>query len=110
MTVGTYGMEWRLVSSSSGTSGGSPHRTASAAAPHHTSSTTGTAAAAATAGTTAAAAAAASSGTAELVVDWPAAVEQCAGDEDFLKELLVDLWNESSEHLEEVSHVYTTYC
>jgi hypothetical protein len=99
-------MEWRLVSSSSGTSGGSPHRPASAAAPHQNSNTAGTAAAA---GATASAttAAVASSGTAELVVDWPAAVEQCAGDEDFLKELLVDLWNESSEHLEEVSHVCT---
>jgi hypothetical protein len=106
MTIGTYGMEWRLVSSSSGTSGGSPKRPASAASPHQNSSTTGTAAST-TAGTTAGTAAAASSGTAELVVDWPAAVEQCAGDEDFLKELLVDLWNESSEHLEEVSRVYT---
>eukprot|EP00611_Tribonema_gayanum_P009557 TRINITY_DN1936_c2_g4_i1.p2 TRINITY_DN1936_c2_g4~~TRINITY_DN1936_c2_g4_i1.p2 ORF type:complete len:101 (-),score=21.44 TRINITY_DN1936_c2_g4_i1:510-812(-) len=31
-----------------------------------------------------------------------AAVEQCAGDEEFLRELLLDLWNELQEHLEEV--------
>lgn len=36
----------------------------------------------------------------EIIVDWPMAVEQCGGDEDFLRELLVDLWTESIGHLE----------
>jgi hypothetical protein len=117
MGIGSCGMEWKLVSSSSDTLGGSSQRPASTSSPHQNSNTTGnTTAAAAGTGTAAAAAAgaaaSASGSTAELVVDWPAAVEQCAGDEDFLKELLVDLWNESTEHLEEVSHscVYCYYC
>ncbi|KAG5184987.1 Hpt domain protein [Tribonema minus] len=37
-----------------------------------------------------------------VVVDWTMALEQCGGDEEFLKELLVDLWTESSSHLEEL--------
>ena len=29
-------------------------------------------------------------------------VLQCSGDEEFLRELLVDLWTESADHLEEL--------
>lgn len=37
------------------------------------------------------------------VVDWPAALEQCGGDADFLKEILVDLYNESQENMGQLS-------
>ncbi|CAM9393482.1 unnamed protein product, partial [Ectocarpus sp. 12 AP-2014] len=36
------------------------------------------------------------------VIDWAAAVDQCSGDVSFLEELLVDLWNESNAHMEQL--------
>eukprot|EP00752_Nemacystus_decipiens_P017935 g16078.t1 len=36
------------------------------------------------------------------VIDWTAAVDQCSGDVSFLEELLVDLWNESNSHLQQL--------
>ncbi|CAN0254279.1 unnamed protein product [Ascophyllum nodosum] len=36
------------------------------------------------------------------VIDWDAAVDQCSGDVEFLEELLVDLWNESSAHAKQL--------
>jgi HPt (histidine-containing phosphotransfer) domain-containing protein len=36
------------------------------------------------------------------VIDWDAAVEQCSGDEAFLRELLVDLLEETRSNVEEI--------
>ncbi|CAM9297670.1 unnamed protein product, partial [Hapterophycus canaliculatus] len=36
------------------------------------------------------------------VIDWAAAIDQCSGDESFLEELLVDLWNESNAHMQQL--------
>ncbi|CAM9439841.1 unnamed protein product [Pylaiella littoralis] len=36
------------------------------------------------------------------VIDWAAAVDQCSGDVSFLEELLVDLWNESNAHFQQL--------
>lgn len=36
------------------------------------------------------------------VIDWTAAVDQCSGDVSFLEELLVDLWNESNSHMQQL--------
>ncbi|CAM9171821.1 unnamed protein product [Phaeothamnion confervicola] len=41
-------------------------------------------------------------GSSTPVMNWPAAVEQCGGDEAFVRELVIDMFNESGDHLKEL--------